>query len=52
MPEKQDIIIKLEEAKELLEEDVKYNYGLIKNEGKLIKLVIEHPKYSIVTETD
>jgi len=51
MPKKKDIIIKLEEAKEFLENDLEYNYGIIKNEGKLIKLVIEHPDYNIVTET-
>ena len=34
MPKKQDIIIKLEEAKELIEDDLEYNYGLVTNKGK------------------
>lgn len=48
---KQDVLIKLEEAKDLLDDETEYNYGLVKNKGKLIKLVIEHPKYDVVTET-
>lgn len=46
MPKKKAILKKLEQVEKLLEDDVEYNWSLLKFENRLVAVKIEHPEYS------
>lgn len=48
---KQKVLIKLDEAKDLLDDDAEYNFGVVKIGGNIIKFVIEDQRYDVLTET-